>query len=121
MSGVEKRSGEERREGYCAMHDINTEKINRHGGMWTLLLLFIMSMLGFAGYIGATTQKLDKNVSTFIATTEQSMRMYEGVFLDVKAMLSLQGDMIRDIDGRVRHLEYRIDSRLQPLSNNQDN
>lgn len=115
MTEPEKQRGAERRTGYCPMHETHSQEINRHKGMWTILILFIVAMLGFAGYVGTAAQRLDKNVATFIATTEQRMQMYDGVFLDVKAMVSLQGDMIRDIDGRVRHLEYRIDSRVQNL------
>ena len=111
---AEERRVAERREGYCDRHGDHANDISIQKGMWSILILFIVAMLGFAGYVGTAAQRLDKNVATFIARTDHRMEIYDGVFMDTKAMLTLQGEMIRDIDGRVRHLEYRIDSRNRP-------
>lgn len=80
-----------------------------------MLIIFVVAMMGFAGYVGKSAHNLDKSVGAFTAVTNERMKVYDGVFLDTKAMITLQGEMIRDIDGRVRHLEYRIDNRA-PVS-----
>lgn len=95
------------RDTYCPMHEDNVKEINRQKGMWVMLLLCLISLLAFAGYINTTVNRIEVSIESHMIHGEVSSKAISQTLAELKSASIANTSLIRDMDRRLFHLENK--------------